>query len=385
MLIMMGTCVYAEDQEVEVEIPSFDVFLNGTLYPSDHAKYPMIVYKNITYFPMTWHLSRHLGLSTSYSSESGLKIDSGFQSADWVKIQSGEDNEGYLKAYMPYYNIYINKTEINNQNEPYPILNFRGITYFPLTWRFASDMFGWDYKYDSEDGLFIYSSESIDRFFITEYYEEVMVKEYIEGSKAYTPGQFFYVYDEKDHQNRLLSHGRSPLLGSDYFTDQITDYPIYRAPINYDPSIDYSESIFILQGGSGISSRVYGDYSVEDQLVYFLTDPLSNGGNSSDHEGLIANYINEETFQINLKTTLDSSLSHLTEILIQNVILDNTNAETISHYIVNKVKNDFYNVDSDTLEEVIIDTYTEMYIDGYFVVIRTIGSDNGPYINIIIQ
>ena len=32
-------------------------------------------------------------------------------------------------------------------------MNFRGVTYFPLSWRYAHDEFGWDIKWDAKTGL----------------------------------------------------------------------------------------------------------------------------------------------------------------------------------------------------------------------------------------
>jgi len=47
---------------------------------------------------------------------------------------------------------------IDNTKEEYPLLLFRGLTYFPLTWRFAVDEFGWAYSFNHKDGLIINSA-----------------------------------------------------------------------------------------------------------------------------------------------------------------------------------------------------------------------------------
>ena len=51
--------------------------------------------------------------------------------------------------------IRVNGTSVDNAAEPYPLLLFRDVTYFPLTWRFAVNEFGWQYSFDSENGLVI--------------------------------------------------------------------------------------------------------------------------------------------------------------------------------------------------------------------------------------
>ena len=51
------------------------------------------------------------------------------------------------------YKISVNGAQINNKEEKYPIFNYNGITYFPLTWAYAVDSFGWSYQWDAENGL----------------------------------------------------------------------------------------------------------------------------------------------------------------------------------------------------------------------------------------
>jgi hypothetical protein len=51
----------------------------------------------------------------------------------------------------------VNGKVISNSKEQYPLLSFRNVTYFPLTWRFAHDEFGWDYKWNTSGGLSITS------------------------------------------------------------------------------------------------------------------------------------------------------------------------------------------------------------------------------------
>ena len=40
---------------VQVTLPSFSVTLNGQTTGNDYSKYPLLVYKDITYFPMTYY------------------------------------------------------------------------------------------------------------------------------------------------------------------------------------------------------------------------------------------------------------------------------------------------------------------------------------------
>ena len=58
--------VYAKETAV---LPAFDVHFNGNKVDSTYREYPLLVYKDITYFPMTYFDSRHLGIVTEWNGE----------------------------------------------------------------------------------------------------------------------------------------------------------------------------------------------------------------------------------------------------------------------------------------------------------------------------
>ena len=142
---------------VTVTLPTFPVTLNGVSIQQSHSQYPMIVYKDITYVPMTWHDSRLLGLESTWSQQTGLVIKK-TGNADASKYKPYKQNAVNAQkqtAVTASGKITVNGKQINNANEPYPLLVFRDITYFPLTWRFAVDEFGWNYHFDNKTGLTI--------------------------------------------------------------------------------------------------------------------------------------------------------------------------------------------------------------------------------------
>ena len=56
-------------------VPAFTVTLNGQVVDNSYRQYPLLVYKDITYFPMTYYDCRFLGLETSWKGSSeGLYI-----------------------------------------------------------------------------------------------------------------------------------------------------------------------------------------------------------------------------------------------------------------------------------------------------------------------
>lgn len=152
----------AAGKKVSVSLPRFSVTLNGTAMDSKKEQYPLIVYKNITYFPMTYNHTRFLGLDTLWENKSGLTIEKAKGKWDYQGYPTSRINPSSQLASIPTFPVRVNGKIVDNSKEEYPLLSFRNITYFPLTWKYAVSEFGWDYKYDDKDGLVITSKNQND-------------------------------------------------------------------------------------------------------------------------------------------------------------------------------------------------------------------------------
>ena len=143
-------------ETAEVSLPTFPVTLNGQTTSNQHSKYPLLVYRDITYFPMTYYDMRLLGLYTNWTAETGLEIKKNEKPFyEYLREVTDETNARTQTAQIAEGAIRVNGKAVDNSREPYPLLFFRDVTYFPLTWRFAVDEFGWQYTFDSENGLVI--------------------------------------------------------------------------------------------------------------------------------------------------------------------------------------------------------------------------------------
>lgn len=143
--------------ELNAYLPSIDITLNGIKIENRDRLYPFISYGNITYFPMTYYDSRFLNLKTEWDSAEGLKITKSDEPGEYITDTSAEINPYSVKVYAADFDIYVNGKKINNLNEPYPLLIYNNLAYFPITWKFAVDEFGWEYYYSNEEGLKINS------------------------------------------------------------------------------------------------------------------------------------------------------------------------------------------------------------------------------------
>jgi hypothetical protein len=156
-LLMPTGGALAGEFSVRVTLPNFEVNLNGHKVENQFREYPLLVYRDITYFPMTWYDTRLLGLEANWSQGEGLNIKQKQVTSSYVPYNSDHRNAATYAAEVPASTVTINGKEIDNTKEKYPLLSFRDVTYFPMTWRFAHDDFGWDYNWDNTSGLSITS------------------------------------------------------------------------------------------------------------------------------------------------------------------------------------------------------------------------------------
>lgn len=141
---------------LKAELPSFSVTMNGVTVDNTQLKYPFILCRDITYFPMTYFDSRFLGIETSYTPEEGLGVTrlDGERGEYFGEIaECTNPAEFHVSAAKG--KIAVGGKGINNATEEYPLLLFRDVTYFPMTWRFCVEEFRWEYYFDAESGLVI--------------------------------------------------------------------------------------------------------------------------------------------------------------------------------------------------------------------------------------
>lgn len=130
---------------MRADVVTGKVTLNGQVIDNKNAKYPLLSYSNITYFPMTYQLSRFMGVETDWNNAAkSLNITAGGAQSAYV-AEPGKAPRGSVSVTLPSYRISVNGALIDNKEATYPIFNYNGVTYFPLTFRYAYESFGWGY------------------------------------------------------------------------------------------------------------------------------------------------------------------------------------------------------------------------------------------------
>lgn len=134
--------------QVKVEKPTYSINVNGTSTPNSSLKYPVISYKDITYFPMTFKFTQALAIETVWDTEVGFVIRKTSNKAGKLELDYGTTSSN-LYASQPDFNIYVNDAWIDNNSEEYPLLVLNDVTYFPMTWHYAVAELGLTIKFEN--------------------------------------------------------------------------------------------------------------------------------------------------------------------------------------------------------------------------------------------
>lgn len=159
LVLFVSFCIstedsYALDDQVQVSIPRFEVHINGEKIDNEKNEFPLLVYKDMIYIPMTWDYCNALGLSISWDSKAGLEIEKSYNyhGLKQTLTSNNEVSKSYYASIVTF-PVTVNGNAIDNSKEEYPLLLHKDITYFPLTSRFAVDEFDWNIDWSDETGF----------------------------------------------------------------------------------------------------------------------------------------------------------------------------------------------------------------------------------------
>ncbi len=155
-IVTFSTYSYAKN--VTIKMPSFNVKLNNDIINNEYREYPLITYNDITYFPMTYDDSRFLGIISSWSNEKGLEIFTDNSYGSLNEVYKDYKNKTVDTASVVDFDVYVNGQKVNTAKEEYPLLLYRDVTYFPMTYKFVFENFGWQTSFSNDKGLEVNSN-----------------------------------------------------------------------------------------------------------------------------------------------------------------------------------------------------------------------------------
>lgn len=297
----------AKSDTVDVKIANFDVRLNDVLVNNIVNQYPLIIYKDITYFPMTYADTHFLGLKTAWNKAEGLSVSNGGEGGYFPYDLVINDPNKIYHARVVAGPIMVNGKP--KQNIKYPYLSFRNVAYFPLTWDNAVTEFGWVYKWSKETGLEIQTKEyadsekntvltMINKFAISKSYTFQSELQSDNHEVERTQGTYTASFNNNgardscqfsgDYQLAAALDGRFGILsgwGHGYLCDNVLDGVIsINAPnaMYYSANPLVEDSRFIIAGDmrKAVSTVEKGKSETNKEAVYVISfDPNSEWAN----------------------------------------------------------------------------------------------------------
>lgn len=246
----------AEWERIKVKIAPFYTEIDYMSVDNRYVEYPLITYKDITYFPMTFDLCGRLGLISTYTDEDGLFITRTTTSFDVNGNYFGSSAKNSYNtkydAYIPEYPVYLNGIYIDNKKEEYPLINFRGITYFPMTWRFAYEELSFDVEWSEKDYSFkLYHNGNSSSGIHTDS---------ADGNKVYL-SKYVSVYDESVNENGDITNTLSHSYNENYVFD--TEFEIIT---RLEDTTEYNDDMYNNNYGKVESSLM--ETSLKNSGVY---------------------------------------------------------------------------------------------------------------------
>jgi len=138
---------------VHGDMPHFKITVCGSKLDQSSSQYPLFVYNDITYLPMTWGMSNALGITSEYNQSTGLHLTTGQVKSEAFEPILSETNRTSSELEINDADVIVWIDGIMlTEDSMYPFKNHNGVTYMPLTWDLAVKL-GINYTYTDVDGL----------------------------------------------------------------------------------------------------------------------------------------------------------------------------------------------------------------------------------------
>jgi len=139
-LMLTGTFCISD----EAILTSETIVFNTKTIDNEHADYPFLVYEDMIYYPMTNELARAFGITKEVLEDGTLSLTyNGYKMP--FKPALNAENELDSTVSVQLYNdpVIVNGRTISNEEELYPLIEYKDMAYFPLDWTYSSIEFGW--------------------------------------------------------------------------------------------------------------------------------------------------------------------------------------------------------------------------------------------------
>lgn len=213
--------VFADEQEVTVQLPDFSININGINfdkeYNTSNAMFPLFLYKGVTYYPLTGESRKLLNIKQRVTNgeRTTLEKDISENLKYYMSDTKSYQNQEKFKATIIHENLKIDNETINKE---YSLLEYGQIVYIPLTWDLIVNKLNGQYQFNEDSGLNIHIDNYFNYYYDCTIYvkDDIIVRLVTRDSTEEAPSANLYI-DQNGEEKQI------GIKGKDYFGYQEND------------------------------------------------------------------------------------------------------------------------------------------------------------------
>jgi len=162
LLLLVTLQVNGETQAEQAQIYYESVNANGAPLNTMDLNYPLLVYKGVTYLPLSWEATQHVGLLQEWDEESQtLKLTSIPTPVPVVrKFESTYYKSQNVDVILSEAKVTYRGLQIEFGD--YPLIQYNNVQYVPLTWDFIVGKLGWHLRWNNVEGLVLNKTGNLE-------------------------------------------------------------------------------------------------------------------------------------------------------------------------------------------------------------------------------
>ncbi|TCT16321.1 hypothetical protein EDC18_102338 [Natranaerovirga pectinivora] len=259
------------EQEINISERKFNVSIDGIFINDINAIYPTIIYNNIVYLPLDWINCKWLGISVNIGENNEIIIDTTGEVRSSVSLDyEWNINLESIEMGIITNEIIINGKSIDNTLEAYPIMKYEypveiysnliiqdSRIYFPLTWKWIVDEFGWFYEWHPQTGLRIQTQSNTDKLFLGQILSKI--NDFTFNKMAYISADVKSIETNESYHINLVKRTSGIRQLAIGLMDP--EYLIKRnSQILYlgNESLTDNDELIVIEGSEGFKYTIYG-------------------------------------------------------------------------------------------------------------------------------
>lgn len=137
----------------ELTLVDYDIEINDVMLEKSKSQYPLLNYNKVTYLPMTWQNLKSLALSVKFDDTNVYITKEELRGDGYINGEESKTFPNTISVVLPERTIYVDDEIFENSSMEYPIFEYQGVLYIPMSDYFAKELLKIDLVFTPESGL----------------------------------------------------------------------------------------------------------------------------------------------------------------------------------------------------------------------------------------